>query len=175
MPSLDALFRLRRCGYCLFLLTLAMPAQAADWWFVSWERQVNLDAILYVDKSSLERQGAQGKLAARAWVIHRADQAGPEGSFRSEKLRVSMDCEHQELLMGKTDRYSGYGALLRPAPGAAANPATMTPPSLLETLKTFICTGGKQPFRIIPVYDPAKDSEQRFWLKDQESKSSPGK
>lgn len=149
------------------LLSLASPAFAADWWFVPQE--ASPDELVYVDKSSLERPGRGNRTTAWAWTVYQADRPSEKGGYRSEKRHWIVDCEHSQAAADATTRYSAFGGLVSQTRQPVGALAQLQPGSVDEAVSKFMCSAGKQPNLSIPVYDPVKDSEQRFWLKEREN------
>lgn len=125
-------------------------------------------AIVYIDKSSMQRISRSSRVAGWVWTIYRTDQTSEFGAFRSEKHRTTVDCEKKEVGSERGDLYSAYGALVHRYKEPAPQMGPITPESMDETVATFMCSDGKQPPRSIPVYDPTKDVEQRFLQNDRE-------
>jgi hypothetical protein len=169
-----AISRARRKPPALLLslafLTISQASCAADWWMLPLDGKSDGEKIAYVDKSSLQRQKGGRRAGAWIWTQYRDDQNAAEGSYRGLKQHLLVDCAQKTAGADAETRLSAYGETVsrvnRPDPALAPVP----PDSALETISGFICTGGKQPFKSIPVYDPGKDAEQRFWLKEREKK-----
>ncbi|HUL13153.1 MAG TPA: surface-adhesin E family protein [Methylococcaceae bacterium] len=154
----------------LVILGSASEALAADWWFVPWDRPGESEEIVYVDKSSLERIGRSGRITAWVWTVYRSDQSAESGSYRSHKHRLIVDCDKKEAGADIGFLYSAYGGLIQQYRKSAPEMEPVVPESIRETVVLFVCSGGKQPPRVIPVYDPSRDFESRFAQRDRERK-----
>ena len=126
--------------------------------------------MVYIDKSSMEKLSQSSKISAWVWTIFRNDQASEFGNYRSDKHRLTIDCEKQEAGVDTGSLYSAYGKLIQQYRRPAPEMAPIGPATLRETIAKFFCTGGKQPARTLPVYDPNRDAEQRFLLREREGK-----
>lgn len=162
------------------LLACALGAsedlRAADWWFVPADKNQDRSAVIYVEKSSMLRVRGTGKVAAQVWIIHRSDQAADFGNYRSGKLRVILDCEAKEFGSNSGTYYSAFGGIAHQYRTTEAKMAAVQANSLQEVMAKFMCSDGKSPSRSLPVYDPNRDSEQRFlqYDRDRPSKWDPG-
>lgn len=152
-----------------FLLSLiANQAMAADWWFVPWER--DHDALVYIDKSSLEASVQNAQLKAYVWTFYRMDQTFEAHSYRSGKQQLIVDCDKKSIGLIRGAFYSLYGGIVGQTKKDSPQWQGIEAHSIQETMVSFICSAGKQPPRAIPVYDPMKDFDQRFIQRDRERK-----
>jgi hypothetical protein len=155
-------------------LALASPASTAtDWWFVPAETNQDRSAVVYVERSSMGRLRGTGKVVGQIWNIFRHDQTAEFGPYRSAKLKVRFDCEKREYGSESGTYATAFGGAVyryrEPEPSMAAIPLL----SLLEVASTFMCSDGKKPTRALPVYDPVRDSEQRFLQYEREAQGRP--
>jgi hypothetical protein len=153
-----------------FLLSFYVcSASAADWWFVAWEHQGEGDAIAYVDKSRLERINRGSRLNAWTAIVFREDRNGEFGKFRSERSKLIVDCETLQSGAKRRTLYSAYGASVHDSQQSEPVMETPLPDSLALAIVKFVCSDGKQSSTSLPVYDPNKDAEQRFWLRSRQN------
>ena len=143
-------------------------ASAADWWFVRAEQEQDRSAALYVEKSSMLRASGTGLVTTLVWIIHRYDQNAGFGSYRSGKIRLTVDCERQEYGSASGRYYSAFGSQVHQYRQPAATMAPIPAKSLEEVAAVFMCSDGKRPLRSLPVYDPTRDAEQRFLEYDRD-------
>lgn len=157
-------------GVGIGLIAAPLGAQAADWWFIADVGESTSEYIVYVDKSSIERMSGSSVQTAWMLTVFHDDQPFDPSPYRSEKLRLRVDCGKR--LAGAESRtlYSAFRELVHQERHADPQLAPMFEQSPAMTAFTFICSGGRQPARIIPVYEPYKDAEQRFWMKDKEGR-----
>lgn len=125
--------------------------------------------MIYVDRSSMERVGRSGRTTAWVWEIFRSDQVSSSGAYRSHKYRLIIDCEKDTAGSDTGNFYSAYGKLIQQDRVGEPNMAPVVPGTALETAAQFFCSGGKRPPRSLPVYDPNRDSEHRFHLREREA------
>lgn len=160
----------KRLSFILcYLLGLPLKVQAADWWLVAWEEKSTGDAIAYVDKSGIAKLDATGTLSAWSWTIYRADQTTEFGTYKSEKHKLVVDCTRQIVGVARSSFYSAFGSVVRQEKFDAPTlePAGSGTPR--EAAMRFICAQGKPAANSLPIYDPSKDAEQRFWLRSRQS------
>jgi hypothetical protein len=152
----------------LMLSAVSHEARATDWWFVPGGHNATGDAMVYVDKSSMRRTRGTGVVTASVWVIFRTEQPSEFGAYRSDKSRMTLDCEKREAGADAGSLLSSFGGVVhrykRPAPPMAA----FLPDSPTDVMAIFMCSDGKQPQRSLPVYDPGRDVDQRFVQLDKE-------
>jgi len=165
----------RLCGGWLALALSSAPAlaQASDWWFIADVGEAAAEYIVYVDKSSIERVSRSSAMTAWMLTVYHDDQVSEGAAYRSEKLRLRIDCGKELAGVENRARYSAYKETVSQSRKAEPELTAIPPQSPLQTAVGFICSGGRQPARTIPVYDPNKDAEQRFWLKDKEHRIKP--
>lgn len=125
--------------------------------------------MIYVDKSSMERLGRSGRTAAWVWIIFRNDQRLQSRNYRSRKYRLVVDCEDNTAGSDSDYFYSAYGKLIHQDQTSELDMTPIGADTIVEAAAQFFCTGGKQPPRSLPVYDPNRDSEHRFHLRERES------
>lgn len=176
MPTTRAVIAARMArkplAFALALACLAVSrfSGAADWWMIPPNGKSDGEQIAYVDKSSLQRQKGGNGASASIWLQFREDRTSAEGSYRALKQRLRVDCAQKTAGIDAETRISSYGETIaridRPDP--ALTP--VAPDSGLGAILEFVCTGGKRPFKTLPVYDPGKDAEQRFWLLERNKK-----
>jgi hypothetical protein len=154
----------------LLMTFFGYPAWAADWWLVAWDNHGEGDAIAYVDKSRIERINRGSRVNAWAWTVFREDQNAEFGKFRSEKSHLLVDCEKLQLGPDRSTLYSAYGGVVHEIRQSEPSMEVIAPASLRGAIATFICSEGKQSLLALPVYEPTKDAEQRFWLKGRQNK-----
>lgn len=158
----------------LVLLMLALgcvsvrEAAATDWWFVPVGRDPSDDTIVYVDKSSMRRTHGTGIVTANVWVFHRQEQVSEFGAYRSEKLRMTLNCETQQAGSDAGSLLSAFGGVVHRYKQASPAMAPIAPDSANAVMANFMCSDGKQPPRSLPVYDPGRDVDQRFLQRDRE-------
>lgn len=150
------------------LFAAAGEAAAADWWFVPAGQTSAGDAMVYVDKASMRRTRGTGIVNASVWIFHRREQTSEFGSYRSERSRMTLNCESREAGSDSGSLLSAFGGVIHRYKLEAPALAPIAPESPGESLATFMCSDGKQPPRSLPVFDPGRDVEQRFLQLDRE-------
>jgi hypothetical protein len=150
------------------LVGAARGAWAADWWYVQQPKGQN-ESLIYIDKSSMERVSQTARVTAWVWTVFRKDQSSEMGDYRSAKYRLIVDCETKEAGAAAGTLYSSYGKVKHQFREPSPDMEPIAPGTAQETAATFFCSGGKQPDRSIPVYDPSRDFEQRFLQRERET------
>lgn len=151
-------------------VVLADAALAADWWFVPGDEKLQSEVYVYVDKSSMERTGTGNRVKAWSWTLYRSDQISEFGAYRSDKVHLLVDCENKQAAADAGFLYSVSGRAIHQFYRSTQEPIAVPPQSPRASAIEFICSGGKQPFLSIPVYDPNRDAEQRIWLRERQAK-----
>lgn len=154
-------------------LGVSHGACAADWWFVPADPDQDRSAVVYVERSSMLRVRGTGTVTAQVWSIHRADQEADFGSYRSGKIRLTVDCEKREYGPNSGTFYSSFGGVVHQFRNLAPDRSPIQPQSLQDVAASFMCSDGKHPTRSLPVYDPNRDAEQRFLQYERDQKSRP--
>lgn len=155
------------------LSAAASRADAGDWWFIADVGEAASEYIVYVDKSSIERLSRSSVMTGWMLTVFHEDQTFDASPYRSEKQRLRVDCGKGLAGVENRTLYSAYRETVHQARDADPELVPIAAQSPMQTAVTFICSGGRQPARTIPVYDPNKDAEQRFWLKDKERRIKP--
>ncbi len=150
------------------LMVISENSAAADWWFVPAELDQDRSAAIYVEKSSMLRARGTGTVTARVWKIYRSDQTADFGTYRSGKIRVTLDCEKKEAGSDSGIYYSAFGGAVHQYRNPQPEMLPIELKSLQEIMGTFMCSDGKKPPRALPVYDPSRDAEQRFLQYDRD-------
>jgi hypothetical protein len=163
---------MKSCRAVLFLLCLglitAREAAATDWWLVPAGPNGSGDAMVYVDKSSMRRTRGTGIVNATVWIFHRREQVSEFGSYRSERARMTLNCETREAGSDSGSLLSAFGGQVHRYKTDTAPLAPIAAESTGAVMATFMCSDGKQPPRSLPVFDPARDVDQRFLQLDRE-------
>jgi hypothetical protein len=155
------------------LALVSQRSDATDWWFVPAESSQDRSAAVYVEKSSMGRLRGTGKVLARVWNLYRQDQPADFGSYRSAKLKFILDCEKKEYGIDSGVYLTAFGGTVHQYRATQPAVAQIQPSSLQEIAATFMCSDGKNPPRALPVYDPGRDSEQRFLQYEREAQGRP--
>ncbi|WP_139556043.1 surface-adhesin E family protein [Methylotetracoccus oryzae] len=167
---------MKSCRAVLFVLglgiTTAREAIATDWWLVPAGPDGPGDAMVYVDKSSMRRTRGTGIVNATTWIFHRQEQASEFGSYRSERARMTLNCETREAGADSGSLLNAFGGVVHRYKSDTAPMKPIDGRSTDAVMATFMCSDGKQPPRSLPVYDPARDVDQRFLQLDRERGAS---
>lgn len=161
--------RIHSSALALFLALASHKSLATDWWFVPAESNQDRSAVVYIEKSSMGRLRETGTVVGRIWNIFRHDQAAEFGPYRNVKLKVRFDCEKREYGSESGMYATAFGGTVHQYREPEPSMAPIPPLSLLDVAATFMCSDGKKPPRALPVYDPVRDSEQRFLQYERET------
>lgn len=116
------------------------------------------------------RARGTGNVTTQVWTIFRSDRTADFGTYHSEKLKVTLDCEKMQFGSGAGTYYSAFGGIVHQFRAAEFPLMPVPPKSLQDIMATFLCSDGKKPSRALPVYDPSRDAEQRLLQYDREKK-----
>jgi hypothetical protein len=151
-----------------FGLVAAREAAATDWWLIPSGPNGLGDTMVYVDKASMRRTRGTGTVNATAWIFHRQEQVSEFGNFRSERARMTLNCETREAGSDSGSLLSAFGGVVHRYKVDTAPMKPIAAESPGAVMATFMCSDGKQPPRSLPVFDPARDVDQRFLQLDRE-------
>lgn len=124
--------------------------------------------MVYVDKSSMRRTRGTGIVTAAVWLFYRTDQTSESGGYRSDKSRMTLDCEKHEAGSDSGTLLSAFGGVVQRYRKPQPEMTPIGPDSPIAVMATFMCSDGKQPPRSLPVYDPGRDVDQRFLQLERE-------